>query len=150
MGNPICILSQNGRLPPFRIWAARFPFRHHRSTTAPSIHRTVLLAQVERNHEGLHHHLAPPLVQPEGCGRHVIADLSRIGSPRHRTSRARAWGAVCDSQGRVVPTYTALFIPTFWLGLGLDSDAPGLDRARSLRRKPLSRFPSRLDRWIRT
>lgn len=51
---------------------------------------------------------------------------------------------------QVVPTYTALSIPTFWLGVGLDSDAPGLDRARALRRKPLLRLPSRLDRWTRT
>jgi len=51
---------------------------------------TVLLAQVERNHKRLHHHLVPPLVQPEGCGRHIIADpLSRIGSPRHWTSSSK-------------------------------------------------------------
>ena len=154
MGNPLCVLSQNGMFLPFRIWAACFPFRHHRSTMAPSIHWTVLLAQVERNHERLHHHLTPPLVQPEGCGHHIIADpLSRIGSPRHWTSSSKQgtrMGAVCDSQCRVVPPYTALFIPTFWLGLGLDSDALGFDHAHSLRRKPLSRFPSRLERWIRT
>jgi hypothetical protein len=66
----ICVISQNGTFPPFRIWAARFPSRHHQSTTAPSIHRTVALAQVEHNHERFHR-LAPPLVQ--GCGRHVIA-----------------------------------------------------------------------------
>jgi len=79
--------------------------------------------------------------------------LSRIGSPRHRTSGSKQgtrMGAVCNSQRRVVPPYTALFILTFWLRLGLDSDAPGFDRARSLRRKPLSRFPSRLERCIRT
>ena len=28
-GNPICAPSKNGIFPPFRIWAAHFPFCHH-------------------------------------------------------------------------------------------------------------------------
>jgi hypothetical protein len=136
-------------MAPFRLSAFGLPA--FPSLLPPPVHHGPIDPPDSASRPG-RHHLAPPLVQ--GCGRNVIADpLSRIGA-RHvigpaEASRARAWGAACNSRGRVVPTYTASFIPTFWLGLGLDSDAPGLDRARSLHRKPLSRLPSH-DRWTRT
>jgi len=134
MGNRLCVLSQNGTFPPFRIWAARFPFCHHRSTMTPSIHWTVLLPGPERNHERLHHHLAPPLIQPEGCGCHVsrppVEDwLATSSDQRQQAGHAHGGGVQFTMQGgpsihRLVHTN---ILAQAWPGLG----RPGF-RSRTL------------------
>ena len=107
------------------------------TTTGPSIYQTALQARVECDHKRWCHHLAPPLI--EGCGRHVIThapvNSSRMGSPRHRTSKQRT----------VLPMRAAIYETGAIFRLGLGLEGLGFEQLPCRHRRP-----SRLNGCSRT